>query len=936
MIGALAGAEAAPINVTNLNDSGAGSLRQAIQDVTPGDFVFINLAGTINLTSALVIDKDVLIEGSGARTLTIARSGSTKFRIFHITSGSVYLASVTITNGDASSGAQGGGAILVDLGASLTLDYSAIANNTAGSLPGGGILNNGGIVTVRFDTISGNQAGVGGGIENNGQAGPARVSVLESTIANNTASTASAITGGGGGIDNNHGTLSLDSCTIAGNSADTGNSAAGGGGVQNVSGSSADVVNTLIAGNTTNQVGGDVNGAFTSNGFNLVRNRTGSTGFNTTTDQTGTAANPLNASLGPLQNNGGHTDTRAPAAVSPAVDKGKTSFHTDQRLRQVPYDNPSISNAAPGGDGSDIGAVELVPPTFWSVDNKNDFGPGSFREAIIQSAGDFVEFNSSVSGTINLTSGPITMDRAMTIIGPGAREITIAGAEFDVSGGSAVNISGLTIANSPGDGVLDNGNLIMSDCAIINNQLGGLIVNQSAFLNITRCTISGNTAFAGAGLYNDGNATLTNCTIANNTAIDNGLGGGRAGGIYNNNIATLRLTNCTVSGNAATGNPNGDGGGLELGGTVHIANTIVAGNTSDGTDPDISGAAVSDGYNLIRIAKGSSGFTNGVNHDLVGTGNNPIDAALGPLRNNGGQTNTKAIGPSSPAINAGNDATAPATDQRTYIRPDTSDIGAFEFNATKSVTLANISTRALVGTGDDVLIAGFIITGSDAKKVILRAIGPSLNLPGKIADPTLELYAADGHSLVFNHDWKDAANKQEIIDSGIAPSDDHESAISIILQPGNYTAIMRGENDTTGIGVVQVYDLDRTGNSILANIATRTLVQTGDNVLFAGFIVLGIDSQRVIIRARGPSTGVPGAMADPSLELYNADGTILEANDNWKESANKQLIISSGIPPSSDAESAIIRTLIPGNYTAIVRGANNSTGIAVVEVYAIN
>jgi fibronectin-binding autotransporter adhesin len=166
--------------------------------------------------------------------------------------GSVYLASVTITNGDASSGAQGGGGILVDLGASLTLDYSALTNNTAGSLPGGGILNNGGLVTVRFATISGNQAGVGGGIENNGEAGPARVSVLESTIANNTASTASAITGGGGGIDNNHGTLSLDSCTIAGNSADTGNSAAGGGGVQNVSGSSADVVNTLIAGNTTN------------------------------------------------------------------------------------------------------------------------------------------------------------------------------------------------------------------------------------------------------------------------------------------------------------------------------------------------------------------------------------------------------------------------------------------------------------------------------------------------------------------------------------------------------------------------------------------------------------------------------------------------------------------------------------------------------------
>jgi hypothetical protein len=285
LLGVLASAQAATINVTNLSDSGAGSLRQAIQDAAVGDLVLINLAGTINLTSgSLVVNKDLLIEGPGARTLTIARTGSTKFRIIHVTSGALYLAYVTLTNGDASSGAQGGGGVLVDAGASLTVDYSALKNNTAGSLPGGAILNNGGFVTVRFDTISGNQAGVGGGIENNGQAGPAAAFLLESTIANNAASTASATAGGGGGIDNDHGTLTLDSCTIAGNSGDTGNSAAGGGGVQNVSGSSATVINTLIAGNTTNQVGADVNGAFTSNGFNLIRIANGSTGFTQATD----------------------------------------------------------------------------------------------------------------------------------------------------------------------------------------------------------------------------------------------------------------------------------------------------------------------------------------------------------------------------------------------------------------------------------------------------------------------------------------------------------------------------------------------------------------------------------------------------------------------------------------------------------------------------
>jgi len=940
IIGALAGAEAATITVTNLNDSGAGSLRQAILDAAPDDAVFVTLAGTINLTSgALIISKNLVILGPGARTLTISRSGSAKFRILHVTSGSLHLDYVTITNGDASSGAQGGGAILVDAGASLTIDQCAITNNTAGSLAGGGILNNGGSVEVLFSTISENQAGVGGGIENNGQAGPATATLYESTIANNTASTTSAVSGGGGGIDNDHGSLTLNSCTIAGNSGDTGNSTAGGGGVQNVSGSSADVTNTLIAGNTTNQVGGDVNGAFLSNGYNLIRNRNASTGFTAPTDQTGTAANPLNASLGPLQNNGGHTDTKAPAAVSPAIDKGRTSFHTDQRQRQAPYDNPSIPNAT-GGDGSDIGAVELVPTQGFVVTNTNDFGSGSLREEIIQAGpGDFVLIQSPVSGTINLTSGSLVIDRAMTILGPGARELAVAstsGGIFDISGGAPVVILGLTIGNSSGPGVNDRGNVIMNDCAIVNNQLGGFFVDQSSFLTLTGCTVSGNSSFAGAGIYNDGTTMLTNCTIANNTATDNGLGGGRAGGIFANSGSTLYLTNCTVSGNTATGNPSGGGGGgLQLGGTVHLANTIVAGNTTDGAGPDISGTGVSDGYNLIRIGNGSSGFSNGVNHDLVGTGNNPMDANLGVFRNNGGQTNTKALGPGSPAINAANNAAAPAADQRKYVRADTADIGAYEYNATIPVTLANISARAFVGTGDNALFGGFIITGTDPKKVILRAIGPSLNLAGQLGNPTLELFAADNHSLVFNDNWQDAANKQEIIDSGVAPTNDNESAISIILQPGNYTFIVRGADNTTGIGVVQAYDLDRTGNSILANISSRTSVQTGDNVLFAGFIVLGSAPQTVIVRALGPSTGVPGAMADPTLELHDANGGTLETNDNWVDSPNKQGIIDSTIPPTNNLESAIARLLFPANYSVIVRGANNTTGIAVVEVYAL-
>ena len=268
------------------------------------------------------------------------------------------------------------------------------------------------------------------------------------------------------------------------------------------------------------------------------------------------------------------------------------------------------------------------------------------------------------------------------------------------------------------------------------------------------------------------------------------------------------------------------------------------------------------------------------------------------------------------------------------MRPNAPDIGAFEFGGVIPVTVGNISTRLFVNTGDNVLIGGFIITGTQQKKVILRAIGPSLNLPGQLADPTLELY--QGNTLLeANDNWMDSPNKQAIIDSTIPPSNPLESAIVRSLAPGAYTAIVRGVNNGTGIGVVEAYDLDRTVDSKLANISTRGPVQTGDNVLFGGFIVVGPDSQKVIIRALGPSVPVPGALADPTLELHDSNGAILESNDNWVDSPNKQAIIDSTIPPTNNLESAIVRTLTPANYTAIVRGVNNSTGIAVVEVYAL-
>jgi hypothetical protein len=237
-----------------------------------------------------------------------------------------------------------------------------------------------------------------------------------------------------------------------------------------------------------------------------------------------------------------------------------------------------------------------------------------------------------------------------------------------------------------------------------------------------------------------------------------------------------------------------------------------------------------------------------------------------------------------------------------------------------------------------VLIGGFIVTGAQDKKVVVRALGPSLNLPDKLADPTLELRDAAGGLVQINDNWVNSPNRQAIQDTGLAPSNDLESAMIATL-PANgksYTAIVRGVNGGTGTGVVEVYDIDRSVNSRLANISTRGLVQTGDNILIAGTIVVGQAGQKVIERAIGPSLNIPGKLADPTLELRDANGALVRADDNWRTGGQETEIMQSGVATTNDVESAMIETLSANAaYTAIVRGVNGTTGIAVVEVYAL-
>ncbi len=239
------------------------------------------------------------------------------------------------------------------------------------------------------------------------------------------------------------------------------------------------------------------------------------------------------------------------------------------------------------------------------------------------------------------------------------------------------------------------------------------------------------------------------------------------------------------------------------------------------------------------------------------------------------------------------------------------------------------------------LIGGFIVTGTQPTKVIVRAIGPSLNVngvpvAGKLEDPTLELDGPGGVVIASNDNWR-STQEAEIIASTVPPTNKLESAIVATL-PANstdYTAIVRGVNNTTGIALVEVYHFDQAVDSKLANISTRGFVQTGDNVLIGGLIVRGTDPANTLIRAIGPSLPVEGALADPSLELRDGNGAIIGSNDNWRSDQEAE-IIATTIPPTIDAESAIVAALAPGNYTAIVRGANNTMGIALVEAYQLH
>jgi hypothetical protein len=933
----VAQARAATVTVSNTKNNAVGSLRQAIQDANAGDTIKfaipttdagydpVALTFTIDVAgSELGIDKDLTIDGENQRVVLSRSTGATPplFRVLHVTAGTVTITGgLTIIGGRTDTDA--GGAGLFNEG-TLMLSGCTVLNNFSPLQPGGGIENSG-MLTVTGCTIAGNST------EGSGGAGVF-----------NTAS----------------GDLTLINCTIVRNTIVSLSQSAGVG-IQNSG--TVHVQSTVVALNTTSGLNQDLFGDFLSDGYNFVGTSDGSTGFGKSGshDQVGTIAAPIDPEIGDVRDNGGSTATALPNAGSPLVDQGSSGGETtDQIGLPRVIDDPAVANAG-GGDGSDIGAVErdlrqggspyyLVTTTDERSDGVCGENDCTLIEAldIANAAGtiDTIVFKAGLSGTITtdrLTPGGLMVSTPVTIAGPGARQLTISGNHaarvFYVTDAAAV-ITGLTIADgadpSAGGAIFVNSELTLIDCTVTGSAAtgpggvgGGLYVAPSDVLTMMNCTVSGNTAVNdGGGAYNDdGTLTAIDSTFTANQSFSD------FGGAISNSDGVTGLVGSTVTGNAGNGLRNASG-------SFMLRNSLVAANTVDiGDSPDLIGVFTSASYNLVGISDGSNGLTNGMNHDLVGSVAMPLDPGLdvsNGLQNNGGPTDTIALLAGSVAIDAANPVDSSASDQRHFDRVGAPDIGAYEFGGTLPMTLANISTRVRVETGDNVLIGGFIVTGTHSKQLLLRAIGPSLPLTGKLANPILELHDGKGALLATNDDWQNSANKQAIIDTTIPPTNPLESAILQTLPPGTYTAIVRGVNNETGIALVEAYDLDRTTDAKLANISTRGLVETGDDVMIGGFIVLGSQNEKVIVRAIGPSLPVTGTLADPILELHDSNGFILASNDNWRDTQEDE-IIATGIPPTNDAESAIVTTLTSGGYTAVVRGVANTQGVALVEAYGL-
>jgi hypothetical protein len=483
-------------------------------------------------------------------------------------------------------------------------------------------------------------------------------------------------------------------------------------------------------------------------------------------------------------------------------------------------------------------------------------------------------------------------------------------------GGNLVATGGGNLVATGGGNILspNSANLISQDGGTLISQDGGTIIGEHS-----------------SGLVGNSGGTL----IA--------TGGGNASGASNVHAAM------SDAGFIQTGGQT-DLNSIEIVGPVAINGGVLSGSGLIQGDLTINGGFLSPGHSPGLIAV-TGNYTQGSGGTLIieaagGEANQSDQLQIGGSATLGGRLDVRTINgyvplPNDPFVPIGYSSVSGAFSSvsgnvsltQTSTGPLVT-IDAAKPNPSTGQPL-NIATRMSVQTGDNVLIAGFIVTGpsGSTKKVLIRGMGPSLaqfGVTGTLSDPLLELHKSDG--TVINDNWQQGDTSQ--IPNGFAPSDPRESVLVATLTPGNYSAVVKGAHGEIGIGIAEVYDLDSASPAKLANLSTRGFINTGDDVMIGGFIIGGNEPAKILVRAIGPTLtdfGVQGALADPTLELHDANGSTI-SNDDWRETQESE-IIGTTIPPNKDREPAILATLVPGNYTAVVRGKNNTTGIGLVEAY---
>jgi len=498
--------------------------------------------------------------------------------------------------------------------------------------------------------------------------------------------------------------------------------------------------------------------------------------------------------------------------------------------------------------------------------------------------------------------------------------------------GNVTGISGANVGGAePGAGNVITGNNIgisaTSQHVIQGNLIGPFADGSPAFGNQSGIRISGSQNQIGGLGPNEGNVIAYNSTGVRVVTLSP-LAVPTGNSILSNSIFANRFVGLDLNDDGLTHNDVGD---VDTGVNLLQNFPVISAVARDTTSTTVTG-----GLNSTPSADFTLQFFAG-----AAGSNAPTETLLGTETVTTSGTGDAHFEFTFPVVTSADDVvTATATD----LDGNTSEF----FPQGGTVQFANLSSRGNVGAGDNVMIAGFILSSGPVKTLLIRALGPSLGITGALADPRIDVFSSQSafFSHAINDNWRDS-QEDEIIATGLAPSDDREAALiyvtaTVPFSPPYFTAIVSGADGGTGIATVEIYDLDRSfqinGPADLINLSTRGAIGTGDDVLIGGIILRGEAAQAVMVRAIGPDladAGVARALQNPTLDLYDSDGNVFASNDDWRSDQEAE-IITSGLAPNDDRDSAILATLLPMSYTAIVRGKDNSTGIGLVEFYKLD